>query len=132
MKKFLSLITVLACLFSIPGGACGESKTADVTYRRLYEQILTALDSSDSGDSGSLRADTATVWTENTSAAGFLFDGAGWGIRGKADMETGLITSIICRTASPDCSWRTLYCSRSAAKESRRIISLSMFQTPRC
>lgn len=97
MKRFLSLITVLACLFSIPCAACGESETADVTYRRLYEQILTALDSSDSGDSVSLRAETATVWTENASAAGFLFDGAGWSIRGKADMDTGLITSIICR-----------------------------------
>ena len=94
MKKILLILTALVFLCSA-GTAFAESG-ASATYRRLSEQILTVLDVSGSG-ADTLRADTATVWTESDAVAGFLFDGAGWSVRGKADMATGLITSVICR-----------------------------------
>ena len=100
MKKILLILTALVFLCSA-GTAFAESG-ASATYRRLSEQILTVLDVSGSG-ADTLRADTATVWTESDavacrlpcSSAGLLMAHAVlFAISGKTDPADYLATYV--------------------------------------
>ena len=97
MKKILALLTVSVLLLCIIFSASAEDSVHDPTYRFLYSNLLSALESPDSPDTGLLKAETATVWNSSNDLAGFLFEGQDWSIRGEADKKTGIITRILCR-----------------------------------
>ena len=96
MKKIAAVALLVCLVFS-----CAIAETAtdvDITYKYLYMNILSALKTEEeNGNDNRLNVTCATVWKKNDEKAGFSFEGDDWMIYGEANMDTGVITHIMCK-----------------------------------
>lgn len=96
MKK--TVLIFMAFILMLCSVAVSESsESVDVTYRTLYNVMIQAMKDIDEGETDKLVVKNATVWKINNDTAGFSFQGSEWLVYGEADMQTGIITRLLCR-----------------------------------
>lgn len=94
MKRIIAIILALCAMISC---SMAETPAVDVTYRYLYTNILSSLKAeAEAGNPEIFDVSCVTVWKKTEDKAGFSFEGEEWSIIGESDMETGVITKLMC------------------------------------
>lgn len=94
MKKLIAVLLAIVLLLGL--ASAEESSRTDVTYKVLYYSIMEAAKEDANNSGNHLIIKDISVWRINDKMAGFSFQGDEWLIYGEADMQTGIVTDVLC------------------------------------
>ena len=99
MRHSISIfIVALLIVISVVGSVYAETINCDVTYPYLLNNMLYAINASgDVSTDDTVVIDTASVWKQSEDKAGFNISGENLLVYGEADIDTGIITKLLCR-----------------------------------
>lgn len=110
MKRIVTFLLVFCLTVGAFTSVYAESEISkDATFSYLLYCLQAAVNVNDENNDDLARIDSISVWKQGDDVAGFNFASDDWYIVGRADMNTGLVTHLVCKVPWTNAGVNILY-----------------------